>query len=61
LNRTTNNPPLYRRVINREPTPDGEIITLDCGHRYEIITHKREKLPCEDCTSESSKSQQMKP
>jgi hypothetical protein len=43
------NRPIYRRVVDRCPTAEGEAVKLECGHCYKLIEHKREMLPCEEC------------
>lgn len=54
--------PVYRRVIDRVPAQDGasgEIITLECSHRFRVVFHQREIMPCEEC-GELAKKQQAK-
>lgn len=40
---------VYRQVVERMETPDGEHVTLSCGHHIVVQRHRREQLPCAEC------------
>lgn len=37
---------LERRIVQREPTPTGELVTLECGHQISLICHPVQALTC---------------
>jgi len=39
----------YRKVVAREPGEQGELVTLECGHRMYLIHVRRLWMPCEIC------------
>lgn len=41
--------PPYRRVVNRTHEGNDEIVTLECGHRFRLVAHRRASWPCEEC------------
>jgi hypothetical protein len=43
--------PPYRTVVKREHTEEGEIVTLECGHQFRLVAHRRASWPCGECES----------
>ena len=41
--------PPYRRIISRQPEEFGEVVELECGHRFRLIVKNRTALPCTRC------------
>lgn len=46
----------YMRITKREDVPDGEIVTLECGHQVHIIHHRMESIPCEECNRKKERT-----
>jgi uncharacterized paraquat-inducible protein A len=43
--KTLKRPSVYRRVVNET----DQTVTLECGHAFTVIRHKRESFPCPEC------------
>lgn len=41
--------PPERRITDREETPEGEQVTLECGHKILIRRNRIFSLPCNEC------------
>ena len=48
--------PPERRITDREETPEGEQVTLECGHRILIRRHRILSLPCNECRESERKA-----
>lgn len=47
---------VYRRVVEQTDA----LLTLECGHTYSIVRHKRESIPCEACAAEGKEQEEEK-
>ena len=48
-------PQCYRGVVKSEPHPQGELVTLACGHQVLIQRHRIASVPCEACVEDNQR------
>jgi hypothetical protein len=44
--------PIFRRIVEREIDPSGDLITLECGHQVHLIFRQPTQFRCDICTQE---------